>query len=358
MKRFKPVHGKTWNAWLILGCTALLLSGCGDDAAAPAESGQSPTPQATATASPSAQPAVVNVDSNLPFRYPLTGLPTETDIKTRPYMVMVENAPQARPQTGLDQADIVYEILAEGEITRFVAVYQSHEAATIGPVRSIRPYFVEIGDALDAVIVHAGWSQDAMAILAGRKLAHLDEVYGDGAYYWRSTDRKPPHNLYTSVDKIKQGAANHKFREEWNGPILTFAKDGQSKLTGPAVTQISIPYIMGYVVSYAYDAADGTYKRSMDGKPHLDKETGKQLSATNLLVLEAEHRILDKEGRRDVDVFGPGKGQVFQQGKSQDVTWERKNGIIRVYADGKEIPLVPGTTWVQIVPKGTAVTAQ
>lgn len=79
---------------------------------------------------------------------------------------MVENAPQARPQTGLDQADIVYEILAEGEITRFVSVFQSHEATTIGPVRSIRPYFVEIGDALDAVIVHAGWSQEAMDMMA------------------------------------------------------------------------------------------------------------------------------------------------------------------------------------------------
>ncbi|WP_141692391.1 DUF3048 domain-containing protein [Paenibacillus pectinilyticus] len=300
------------------------------------------------------QPATTSVEAPQPFKFPLTGLPADHEVKTRPFMVMVENAPQARPQTGLDQADIVYEILAEGEITRFVSVFQSQPAKTIGPVRSIRPYFVEIGDALDAIIVHAGWSQDAMDMMAGRNLAHLDEVYGDGAYYWRSTDRKAPHNLYTSVDKMKKGAEARKFRTEWNGPLLTFAKEGQTKLTGAAVHYVQIPYLMGYFASYDYDAAAGVYKRSMEGKPHLDKETGKQLQTKNLLVLESKHQIIDKEGRRTVDVFGPDKGMIFQEGMSQAITWERKNGMLRAYAsDGKEVPLLPGNTWVQIVPEGT-----
>ncbi|WP_310502066.1 DUF3048 domain-containing protein [Paenibacillus qinlingensis] len=294
------------------------------------------------------------MDTQLPFKFPLTGLPADHEVKTRPYMVMVENAPQARPQTGLDQADIVYEILAEGEITRFVSVFQSHAAGAIGPVRSIRPYFVEIGDALDAIIVHAGWSQDAMDMMAGRNLAHLDEVYGDGAYYWRSTDRKAPHNLYTSVDKMKKGADARKFRTEWNGPLLTFAKPGAVKLAGAAAHYIQIPYLMGYFASYDYDAAAGVYMRSMEGKPHNDKETGKQLQTKNLLILESKHQIIDKEGRRIVDVFGPNKGMIFQEGMSQAITWERKNGMLRAYAnDGKEVPLLPGNTWVQIVPEGT-----
>ncbi|MFD0694401.1 DUF3048 domain-containing protein [Paenibacillus sp. GCM10027628] len=354
MKSLKCFGKRTLSAWLVLGCSVIAISGCSSTPSA--TSTTSPAPVTTsAAASPDSKPAAVAVETESPFKFPLTGLPSDKEVKSRPFMVMVENAPQARPQTGLDQADIVYEILAEGEITRFVSVFQSHEAKTIGPVRSIRPYFVEIGDSLDAVIVHAGWSQDAMNIMAGRKLAHLDEVYGDGAYYWRATDRKAPHNLYTSVDKMKQGAEARKFRSEWNGPLLTFAKEGQSKLTGAAATHIQIPYIQGYYVSYEYSAAEGVYKRSMEGKPHVDKETGKQLQTTNLLVLESKHKILDKEGRRTVDVFGPGQGLILQQGKSQQITWERKNGMIRAYADGKEVPLLPGNTWVQIVPEGTEV---
>ncbi|UJF32681.1 DUF3048 domain-containing protein [Paenibacillus hexagrammi] len=344
------------RAWLALGCTAAVLTGCGGTEVTPVTSmvPVETTAVATSTPQPTATPEAVS----LPYKFPLTGLPSEKELKTRPYMVMVENSPQARPQTGLDQADIVYEILAEGEITRFVSVFQSHEAKTIGPVRSIRPYFVEIGDMMDAVIVHAGWSQDAMNILAGRKLSHLDEVYGDGAYYWRATDRKPPHNLYTSVEKIQKGADAHKFRSSWNGPVLTFAKDGQSAAAGTTANNIQIPYIQGYVVSYDYNAADGVYMRSMDGKPHLDRETGKQLQTKNLLVLESKHKILDKEGRRSVDVFGPGKGYILQQGKSQAITWERKNGMIRAYADNKEVPLLPGNTWIQIVPEGSDIKIQ
>jgi hypothetical protein len=356
LKSMSLIPTRTFSAWLVLGCSVITIVGCSDTPASLPSNGPNAAEATSAAATPASKPTATAVEKEQLFKFPLTGLPTDKEVKSRPLMVMVENAPQARPQTGLDQADIVYEILAEGEITRFVSVFQSHEAKTIGPVRSIRPYFVEIGDALDAVIVHAGWSQEAMDMMAGRKLAHLDEVYGDGAYYWRATDRKAPHNLYTSVDKMKQGAEARKFRSEWNGPLLTFAKDGQSKLTGAAVHYIQIPYIQGYFASYEYNAAEGMYMRSMEGKPHLDKETGKQLKTKNLLVLESKHKIIDKEGRRTVDVFGPGKGLILQEGKSQQITWERKNGMLRAYDDtGKEVPLLPGNTWVQIVPEGTTL---
>ncbi|WP_187274132.1 DUF3048 domain-containing protein [Paenibacillus sp. N3.4] len=354
MKSLPLFRKNSLTTWLVLGCSMIAISGCGGTPkTVPSTSLKPAETSAIATTTPASKPT--SIVAELLFHFPLTGLPSDKEIKSRPFMVMVENAPQARPQTGLDQADIVYEILAEGEITRFVSVFQSHDAKVIGPVRSIRPYFVEIGDALDAVIVHAGWSQDAMNIMAGRKLSHLDEVYGDGAYYWRATDRKAPHNLYTSVDKMKQGAEARKFRSEWNGPLLTFAKEGQAKLTGAAVNYIQIPYIQGYFASYEYKAAEGVYMRSMEGKPHVDKETGKQLQTKNLLVLESKHKIVDNEGRREVDVFGPGKGLIFQEGRSQAITWERKNGLLRAYADGREVPLLPGNTWVQIVPEGTTI---
>lgn len=354
----KSRHMSRFRLLLMGACTAAVLTACSPDVSSEGPPGAS-TPSAAASQSASALPAT---PTPAPFRYPLTGLGSQTEMLTRPYMVMVENAPQARPQSGLQQADIVFEILAEGEITRFVSVFQSQPAETIGPVRSIRPYFVELGEMLDAVIVHAGWSQDAMNLLQSHKLNHLDQVYGDHAFYWRASDRKAPHNLYTSTAKIAEGAEARKFRKEWKQKGLLFAAkpssspaaSGSAGTTAPA-THVQIPYIRGYVVSYDYDTSKEAYLRSMDGQPHADKETGDQLHTRNLLVLEAKHAVLDKEGRRSVDVTGPGKGTLIQEGRALSVTWQQKDGMLRVYADSKEIPLLPGNTWVQVVPEGTAL---
>jgi hypothetical protein len=352
---------KSWKrpiyVFAAAGCAAFLAVGC-SGGSTPQQAAMKPQPAAeTGAEAGQAKPAAAAAERQGAFVYPLTGLPSEAKVKNRPVMVMVENSPQARPQSGLDQADIVYEILAEGEITRFLAVFQSRSPKVIGPVRSIRPYFVEIGDGLDALIVHAGWSQDAINIIASRRLAHFDEVYGDGAYFWRSGERKQPHNLYTSIEKIREGAVNKKFREEWNGPLVTFSKTGQG-VDGQAAGNIQIPYLNGYRVAYEYDAGTGLYKRLMDGKPHTDKESGKQLSAKNVLILESKHEVLDDAGRRSVDVFGPGKGYIAQQGKAASITWERKQNLIRAFKDGKEVPLLPGQTWIQVVPEGTKVTLQ
>ena len=348
-------HLSRFRLLLMGACTAAVLTACSPDVSSEGPPGAS-APSAAASPSTSALPAT---PTPAPFRYPLTGLGSQTEMLTRPYMVMVENAPQARPQSGLQQADIVFEILAEGEITRFVSVFQSQPAETIGPVRSIRPYFVELGEMLDAVIVHAGWSQDAMNLLQSHKLNHLDQVYGDHAFYWRASDRKAPHNLYTSTAKIAEGAEARKFRKEWKQKGLLFANESPSPAAaftgGTPARHVQIPYIHGYVVSYDYDAAQGYYLRTMDGKPHADKETGSQLHTRNLLVLEAKHTVLDKEGRRSVNVNGPGKGTLIQEGQALSVTWQQKDGMLRVYADSKEVPLLPGNTWVQVVPEGTAL---
>ncbi|MEO3946429.1 DUF3048 domain-containing protein [Gorillibacterium sp. CAU 1737] len=347
------LNRKPGRAVLLSGvCFTLLLSaGCGKKPLTEATASIPPLTSPVATATSSAEPTVL-----LPFRQSLTGLPAADKSLARAVLVTVENSPAARPQTGLDQADLVYEVLAEGEITRFLAIYQSEHPEVIGPVRSMRPYFAEIGVGLGAMLVHAGWSQDGMNMMVKLRADHLDGVYADGATFWRSKDRKAPHNLYTSWEKIQQGAARHNFSSEWTDPILRFGEP-EAELTGgaewlPAPT-VSIPYISGYKVSYEYDAKQGLYLRSMAGASHLDKETGKQLTAANLLILEASHKILDNEGRRAVDVNSGGNGYLIQQGKERAITWNREDGVIRVYADGAELPLVPGKTWVQIVPIGT-----
>ena len=358
--RFVPfrkaaLSGSLRKLLLIGACGALLFAaGCGSRKPTPTAS---PVPSSVGPSkAPTAEPTAAQIPVAA-FRAPLTGLPTADESSGRAFLFTVENSPAARPQTGLDQADLVYEVLAEGEITRFLAVYQSGHPAVIGPVRSMRPYFAEIGVGLDAVLVHAGWSQDGMNMMVKLHADHMDGVYADGAVFWRSTDRKAPHNLYTSWEKVMQGFERHKFRAEWKDPGLTFAAPGESVASGSAewlaAEAVTIPYILGYRVGYRYDAASGVYMRFMDGEPHKDKESGKQLSAANVIVMEASHKVLDQAGRRDVNVNSSGNGYLIQQGMERKVTWSRKDGVIRVFADGRELPLVPGKTWVQIVPTGT-----
>lgn len=342
--RKAPV-GKLALRLLVLIMAAVMLASCAN--ANLSEQPPSPTP------SPSSQPTPEPTPTPPPFTYPLTGIGSEEEQKARPMMVMVENSPQARPQTGLDEADIVFEILAEGEITRFAAIYQSQETEIIGPVRSIRPYFVEIGEGLDALIVHAGWSQEAINMIKSRRLAHFDQVYGDDRYYWRSSERRMPNNLYTSVEKIREGAVNKSYREDWTDPQLRFGD--ADRVTGESFTRVEIPYLHGYKVAYDYDEKEQLFMRSMAGEPHTDPESEVQLSASNVLIVEAEHRILDDVGRRAVSLLGSGKGYLLQAGKYREIQWERNNGVIRAYDNGRELELIPGKTWIQVVPTGTNV---
>ena len=348
----KVRHAATWL--LLLSLTIPLAAGCAQQkTVAPVVEDPVPT-------DPLQEEAEVEEELIAPYTYPLTGVPTEELVTERPIVVMVENSPAARPQTGLHEADLVYEVLAEGDITRFIAVYHSVKSEEIGPVRSIRPYFVQLGWALDGILVHAGWSQEAMNLMAKHKLNHLDQVYGDHDFYWRDKSRKAPHNLYTSTELVRKGAEARKFRDEWEKqPILTFAGADAGEPAGDPAPSVTIPYIGGYTVGYTYDEAAKTYLRSMKGEPHNDKKTGERLTATNVMIVEAKHRIVDSVGRREVDVFGPGKGFLLQGGKKREIVWELQDGLIRAYekeGDLLDIALLPGKTWIQIVPDAGRVT--
>ncbi|QYY43208.1 DUF3048 domain-containing protein [Aneurinibacillus thermoaerophilus] len=280
---------------------------------------------------------------------PLTGLPVESENKDRVVMVMVNNHSKARPQSGLDQADMVYEMLEEGLITRFMAFYQSKSPKVVGPVRSIRPYNIEIGQGFDAIMSHAGGSVAALSMLRSGDYADMDEIYTYPKAYWRDKSRKAPHNLYTNIEKLRKGAEEKGYNLGGDIPVFLFKKEDES-VEGEPGTKISIRYSKRNTAGYEYDPATKQYKRFTAGKPHLDKETGKQLLVTNVLVIAAHHRVLDGEGRLEIDTEGPGEGYLFQRGKALKITWERKDGAIRAYQNGVEVPLYPGTTWVNVVP--------
>jgi len=287
------------------------------------------------------------------FRHLFTGLPAEEDNRSRPWAVVVENQLQARPQTGLTEADVVYEVLAEGDITRFLAIYQSRVPDVIGPVRSIRPYFIELGLAVDGVIVHAGWSPEAQNILQNGQIAYINEVKGgDHVYFWRSKDRSAPHNVYTSAELMAKGAEDKKYRTNWNETSLSFLEElpAAGTLPGESAREAEIRYYRSYAVQYRYDGEKGAYLRFMDGEPHRDKESGEQITVSNVLVAVTDHRVLDSVGRRAVNVRGPGRGWLLQGGKIREIEWQMKDGFIRAFVNGEEQKLLPGQTWIQIVP--------
>lgn len=330
----------------------LVLAGCAQPEEEPEPEPEPELPiVAQIEEEPEPEPEIV-----YPYTYPLTGVGTEEELLDRPILILIENHKNARPQSGLINADIVYEILAEGEITRFAAVFHSEQPETIGPVRSLRPYYAQVGEGWDAMIVHAGYSPAALDYVKQKRLDHFDEIYGHGAYYWRSTERRAPHNLYTSIELIRKGQTDRKLRTEWNAPAeIPFAAKDVVISDGEAADKVTVEYLLGYKVEYEYDAENAVYLRNMAGAPHKDKETDEQISASNILIIETSHRVLDNVGRRDVNVYGPGKGWIVQQGKAREIDWERVDGIIRPYIDGEEVPLLPGKTWVQVISPGLNV---
>lgn len=287
------------------------------------------------------------------FTAPLTGLPITEAATRRPIAVMINNAAAARPQTGLNEADMLYEVLAEGGITRLIAIYQSADVVQkIGPVRSIRPYMIEIGDSYNGVLVHAGGSTDAYAILQRQKKADLDEIYNAGKYFWRDKSRKAPHNLYSSLEKLIEGAKYHKYDLE-NQVIPSYSFHPEdTEIQGEYAKRFDVQFqLKKYVVSYEYDGESKTYKRSINNAPHQDADTKEQLHAANVVVLGADHKVLDDVGRLRIDLDVGGEAMLFQRGKLIKGTWIHKaNDVIRFVKDNVEVPLYAGKTHFLIVP--------
>ncbi|THF77298.1 DUF3048 domain-containing protein [Cohnella fermenti] len=344
---------KRYSVLLALTACLLVLPACGGGGDKPAEATPSleSAPSESASSSPEASEAPTAA-----FLAPLTGLPAEASVTKRPLSIMINNYAAARPQSGLTQADTVWEVLAEGGITRLVGIFQSKEFTDpIGPIRSIRPYLIDIGESYGGVLVHAGASNDALALLQHSGKADLDEINNAGAYFYRDNSRKAPHNLYSTLEKLREGAAKHKYDETADVPLLTFNDQPDVSTAAPA-SQINIKFqLSSYEVEYAFDASTGLYDRSINNEPHIDLNNGQQLTAANLVVLSTKHRAYDDVGRLEIDLNSGGKAVLFQKGYVIECEWQRTKGdIIRLVKDGKELSFVPGVTYYHIVPNSDA----
>lgn len=332
---------------------AVLLTACGEQAA---ENVPAPTVAPVLTAplpSPSAQPAATEIPA-AGLLSGLTGLPAQGSTLQRPLAVMINNAPAARPQSGISEADVMYEVLAEGGITRLIGIFQSREGVVkIGPIRSIRPYLIDIGESYGAVTVHAGGSPAAYAILQGQKKDDMDEIGRAGPYFWRDKERKAPHNLYSNTAKLREGAEKLGYAGETKTPGYLFTEPDYVPTEGEAAVEFNVYFLLeSYNVGYKYSPEERSYLRWVNGKPHLDLNNASPVEAANIMVIGSDHKVLDEVGRLQIDVELGGQALLFQRGVVIKGKWSRMPGdMIRfVKEDGKEALMYPGVTHILIVP--------
>ncbi|MDA8235986.1 MAG: DUF3048 domain-containing protein [Clostridia bacterium] len=290
---------------------------------------------------------------------PLTGLKVKVgNLERRPLAVMIENHPEARPQDGLAQADLVYEMLSEGAITRFMAIYYGNDVEKIGPVRSARPYFIDRAFDYDAVYAYSGGSEEAKTNIKRFKVAALDE-FANAKTYWRSKNRRKPHNLYTSTAKLWARASQKGYNREGNVPAFDFLQEGEELPGGIPAGAVTIKYPIGFsIVEYTYDENKGYYLRKTGGKLHLDRATGEQLAARNIIIQQVNTKVIDREGRREMEMVGSGKATLITGKRAYEATWQKdsRRGTTSFYLkNGEPIKLKPGRTWIQVVTTRTPV---
>jgi hypothetical protein len=295
---------------------------------------------------------------------PLTGLSVTTAQAAEPIIgVMIENLyPDARPQSGLSAAGVVYEALVEGGITRFLAIFQEPLPTPIGPVRSLRPYYLDWGLEYGIPIAHAGGSQPALANVSTTHVQDINALLYDGSSFYRTTDRLAPHNLYTNDQLLSALDARLGFAKAPTFTPRVRKKDAPVKGVVPHPTiDISFSY-SDYAVEYRYDAASNSYARWMAGTPHVDRNSGKQIMVKNVVVLYAPTSYSTQpDGKPETDIsdVGSGKAVVFTDGSATIGTWTKASQTAQTTltdSTGKAIELNAGNTWFSTVPTTNAVT--
>ena len=301
---------------------------------------------------------------------PLTGKPCTSEVASaRPVVFMLNNLKEALPQVGISEAAVVYEVLAEGGITRLVAVYNDYkDIKEIGSVRSARDYCIDLADAHDAIFAHAGQSESAKKVIISRGTNNIN-----GDYMYRSKERLKTmsyeHTLMMSgknlVEAIK--AKGYRSTTDKKQPLSFYESEITPK--GSKASYVEIPFTMAkkdnpYAVSFFnFDENTGVYKKGQYGLDHIDGDDGKALSFKNVIILECAHSSTgDAEGHINVNFTGTGKGKYITMGKCQDIVWKKtsRTSSYTLYESDGKTPhkLNPGKSYIGIVPTGSNITIE
>ncbi len=280
---------------------------------------------------------------------PLTGMHVEATGNL--IAVMMDNLAPARPQSGLIKADIVYEIEAEGLITRLMALFHGDPPEFVGPIRSARPYYMQLAKEWDAYYAHVGGSDDAFAKAVEWKIRDIDDVRGHRGFFL-DKQRQRPHNTYLNFTEALKG-------KEENGKFKDWVFVDIPEIE-PSYTEISFSYTRTNNVTYKWDKDKEIYLRFINDKVHDDRESGVQIFTNNIVIQYANHRSLQTELQHIwVDVVGNGKAEYFLGGQYYQGTWEKKSmtdPTIYYNDKGEQVSFVKGKTWIQVVRPNAEIT--
>jgi hypothetical protein len=356
---------------------ALVVAACGSTPESPAPSlvpAPTDAPSAAATPSPSASPSATPLASPSPS-VPVTGIVAadldgvmvDASLAHRlPLAVSIDDSRAARPQAGFNQASIVYHMPADGYEVRYLLVFQEGNAKDIGPVRSARNFQAMWASEYRSALAHYGGDRISRKWIGDnnrKKLTNVDGMGRGNAAFHRIKTRKAPHNAYTSTDALFKMAVKLGASKTFDPAmhVRPFRDDSPVAERGTA-QKASIPY-RTVTVGYAYDPASNGYLRTLDGKPQIDTDDGKQVTTRTVMILYMSFRtdgtIERGHARPVLGYIGTGKGVVLSEGKSVAVTWSKageQDPTIVTGPDGNELSLIRGRIFIQAVPIGTKVT--
>lgn len=282
----------------------------------------------------------------------------DEDSKTRPIAIMINNHHSAWPQSGLQDAYLVYEIVAEGGITRMLAIYKDATTEKIGSIRSSRHYYLDYALENDAIYVHFGWSPQAQQDIKTLGINNINGMADAGFWRDKNLKRASEHTAFTSIEKLNEVIKKKGYRDESSrDTLLDYSIDeiDLSTMEGAIkADDITIKYSTYHTTSYKYDSKNKVYLRSMSGKENIDLVTGKQYTVKNIITYKLKNYSLgDAKGRQELENIGKGEGYYITDGYAVPITWEKTSRSAQTvyrYKNGKEIKVNDGNTYIQIQP--------
>ena len=303
-----------------------------------------------------------------------SGEPTQTEEKklqivdenstSRPYAVMINNINVARPlQSGLQDAFIIYEIIVEGGITRYMALFMDQDTERIGSIRSARHYFLDYALENDAIYVHHGQSPQAQSDFKTLDVDRIEVSENRTGWRDRTLNVSSEHTLFTSIELLNGGLG--KLRTERKSDLLlnySIDEVDMASLDGAtSATDVSIKYSGSITSSYEYDSENKVYKRFVNGVEHTDYVTKKQYTFKNIITYQVDNYTLndgENKGRQELENIGSGTGYYISDGYAVPITWEKKSRSSQTkyyYENGEELIVNDGNTFIQIQPEGQSL---
>ena len=290
----------------------------------------------------------------------------DVNSNTRPYAVMINNiAPARAVQSGLSEAYVVYELLAEGGITRYLALFKDVELERIGSVRSSRHYYLDYVLENDAIYIHWGWSPQAKSDIKELKINNINGLTYEGTYFYRYNpyNISTEHTGFTSTELIKKAVEKLNYRDtsdaglllQYSHDAVNYGFDDETK-----AETINVTFSSYTNNKYIYNNDSKMYEKYVSGEQIYDFNTGSALKIKNLIVYSLEYNSIqnDSKGRQDLENIGTGEGYYFTEGHYTKIKWSKKDRsskTIYTLENGEELKVNDGNTFIQIIPKSGSV---